>query len=161
MMRRIAVGVVCGGLLVVAAGCKDEGPQPERFEAALTGAAERPNPVVTNATGSATFTVRNGSVDFSINAANLVGATAAHIHGPGTAEQAVGVIVTLFGATAPGINVPSGVLNAGSFPSATFTIRTGVSLDSVLFLMRNNLAYVNVHTVTRPGGEIRGHITRR
>lgn len=141
--------------------CDDDPAEPdeETFEATLTGAAERPNPVTTTATGEATFTVRNGSVDFEITASNLTGVRLAHIHGPASADVAAGILVTLLTpVAAPGFNVANGTVSEGTFPSAAFTLATGVSLDSVLVLMRNGQAYVNVHTVANGGGEIRGQI---
>jgi hypothetical protein len=142
--------------------CDDDPAEPdeETFEATLTGAAERPDPVTTNAIGAATLTVRNGSVDFEITASNLIGVRLAHIHGPASQDVAAGILVTLLTpVAAPGFNVANGTVSEGSFPSAAFTLATGVSLDSVLVLMRNGQAYVNVHTVANGGGEIRGQIS--
>jgi hypothetical protein len=143
--------------------CDDDPAEPEAetFQATLTGAAERPNPVTTTATGAATFTVRDGAVDFEITGSNLVGVRLAHIHGPATTDVAAGVLVTLLTPfAAPGFNVPNGTVSEGTFPSTAFTFATGVSMDSVLVLMRNGQAYVNVHTVANGGGEIRGQIVR-
>jgi hypothetical protein len=154
--------VMLAGLLAVSVACdEDEGPEAEQFDATLSGAAERPNPVTTSATGTATFTVREASVDFEITGSGLTDAILAHIHGPATVDQSAGVLVTLFNQPAPGIDLTSGVLSSGTFPTTAFSIRTGVTLDSVLFLMRNGLAYVNVHTVARQSGEIRGQLVRR
>jgi hypothetical protein len=148
--------------LVLAACEEDEGPEAETFEATLSGAAERPNPVTTTATGAATFTVGSGTVDFTVTGANLTGVRLGHIHGPATVDQAAGVIVTLLvPVAAPGFNVANGPVTAGTFPSTSFTLATGVTMDSVLTLMRNGLAYVNIHTVANGGGEIRGQIRRR
>jgi hypothetical protein len=158
-MMRWSRSIVLVAGLVAALGCEeDEGPQQETFQATLTGGAERPNPVTTAATGTATFAVNATSVDFTINVEDITAATAAHIHGPAGADAPAGVLVTLFAPATP-LNVADGVLSSGTFPSTTFTIRTGVSLDSVLVLMRNGNAYVNVHTTANGGGEIRGQIT--
>jgi hypothetical protein len=149
------------GLIVAVAACEDDddpnGPDEETFEATLTGAKERPNPVTTEATGEATFTVDGQTVDFTISVEDLQNATAAHIHGPADANTATGVLVTLFAGNPP-VSVDDGTLVTGTFPSAQFTIKDGVSVDSVLTLMRNGLAYVNVHTSANPPGEIRGQI---
>jgi hypothetical protein len=149
--------VLVAGLLI-GPGCdEDEGPDQEEFEAVLTGSAERPNPVTTNAMGRATFAVNATSVDFTIDVTDMTAATAAHIHGPADANSSTGVLVTLFAPASP-VNVADGPLVTGTFPSTTFTIKTGVSLDSVLVLMRNGLAYVNVHNSANPGGHIRGQV---
>jgi hypothetical protein len=150
-------------MLGVAAACEDDetGPEAERFTATLTGAAERPNPVTTDASGEANFTVRGDEVEFEITGEDLVGVRLAHIHGPATAEVAAGILVTLLTpVAAPGFNVDDGTISEGTFPSDAFTLATGVTLDSVLVLMRNGMAYVNVHTVANGGGEIRGQIAR-
>jgi len=36
-----------------------------------------------------------------------------------------------------------------------------VGYDSLLVLMRNGMAYVNVHTAANPAGEIRGQLVRK
>lgn len=160
MWQRQLVMVLGAGMVVLAAACSDDntGPETEGFKATLSGASERPNPVVTTATGNATFTVHGSTVDFTITAANLTGATAAHIHGPATTSQSVGVLVTLFAAASPGVNVANGTLNSGTFPSASYTLAAGITVDSVLTLLRNGNAYVNVHTVANPAGHIRGQV---
>jgi hypothetical protein len=159
MWRRTLLVIMGGGLLAATAACDDEsGPDRERFTASLNGANERPNPVTTNANGTATFTVDGAEVDFSITAANIADATAAHIHGPATSAQNAGVLVTLFSAAPPGVDVSSGTLSSGTFPSTTYALSAGVTMDSVLKLMRGGLAYVNVHNVANPGGHIRGQI---
>lgn len=147
--------------LAVGVGCDDdEGPEPERFEAALTGGAERANPVTTDASGRATFEVGATSVSFEIEVEDLNQAFAAHIHGPATTETNAGILVTLFAQAQPGVNIADGTLSTGSFPSTQFTLNNpNVSLDSVLALMRNGMAYVNVHTVANAGGHIRGQIS--
>lgn len=151
------------GLAVAVAACEDEssGPDLETFAATLNGQNERPNPVTTDAVGAASFTVaENGqSVDFAITVQNIENATAAHIHGPADANTATGVLVTLFAGNPP-VSVANGTLVTGTFPSAQFTIKEGVSVDSVLTLMRNGMSYVNVHTSANQPGEIRGQIAR-
>jgi hypothetical protein len=161
MKHRALLFVAVAAFLAVAACNDDEGPEAETYTATLNGANERPNPVTTNATGAATFTLGNDSMTFTITGVGLTGVTAAHIHGPASAAQAAGVLVTLFGQAAPGINVANGTVSSGKFPSASFTIKAGVTIDSVLVLLRSGQAYVNVHTVANPGGEIRGQLARQ
>ena len=46
----------------------------------------------------------------------------------------------------------TGVLVTGAAP------RSKISFDSLVVLMGNGMAYVNVHTNANPGGDIRGQI---
>lgn len=136
------------------AGCGDSdptGPQPETFSATLTGAAERPNPVTTGATGSATvvYTPSTSSFSYTLTVSGITGVTAAHIHGPATVEQAAGVLVPLTEPTTASVN--------GTFTAADLTAAAG-SVDNLLALLRSGSAYVNVHTAANPGGEIRGQL---
>ncbi len=164
MSHRPLLSALLTSLVAFSLGCKDSNTEPakEQFTATLNGANEKPTAINSNATGTATFTNNaDGTVTFTLNATNLTGATAAHIHGPADSNTAVGVLVTLFAAAAPGVNVTNGVLSSGTFPSSSFTIKTGVTVDSVLTLLRNGHAYVNYHTVTNAAGEIRGQVVTR
>jgi len=129
-------------------------PVPETFSASLAGANERPNPVATTATGSATFSVLNGIATYSISVTGLSGVpTASHIHAPADPTIAVGVLVPFT------INNPvaTGTIATGTF---TATNNTAVTFDSLLVLLRNGKAYVNVHTAANPAGEVRGTVTK-
>ena len=121
----------------------------ETFSTQLTGAAERPNPVATNGTGTAQFTVFGPVIQFQITHANLTTpVVGAHIHAPADANTNASVVV--------GFPVVAGVVQStGSFSS---TNNPNMSLDSLKVLMRAGLTYVNIHTVTNPAGEIRGQI---
>ena len=122
----------------------------------LSGANERPTPVVSTASGSATFELINGStIRYSLSVAGITGATMAHIH-TGVADSAGPVAVTLFSSPTP-TGALTGTLASGSFSSANIQL-TGISLDSLLTLMRRGRTYVNVHTQLNPGGEIRAQI---
>jgi hypothetical protein len=152
MIRTVCAALLAASLVVVA--CDDEDPiEPEQdtFTAALTGAAERPTPVTTTATGTFTATLNPTTKTFSytLTQTGLTGVTAAHIHGPGTVDQAVGVIVPL---TTPTTSPVTGTFGAAQITAAT------VSIDSLITLMRTGRAYVNVHTTAFPGGNIRGQL---
>jgi hypothetical protein len=164
MLRRTLYLVLAAGLAVGAFACEDDDDvldvELEEFAApTLTGVAEKPAAVTSNAGGSATFTNNgDGTVDFQINVMNITNATLAHIHGPAGLDAPAGVIVTLFNQPTIPVTIPNGPLVVGRFPTAAFFIRAGVTVDSVLRLMRAGQAYVNVHTTAFPGGEIRGQI---
>jgi hypothetical protein len=148
-------------LAVLTAACDrsaTDAPQQEGFTASLNGASEVPA-VNTTATGMATFTVNGATISYSINAQNIAGVTAAHIH-VGPAGQNGPVAVTLFapGSATGGVN---GSLTQGSFTAADVGASAGANLDALLQLMRTGGAYVNVHTTAHGPGEIRGQIQRR
>lgn len=114
--------------------------------AALSGAQEVP-PVATSATGSADLTVDlttgaiSGSVTFSGLSSN---ATAADIN-LGAAGSNGSVIISLVG----GAGGTSGTWTIPAVPPLT---------ASQLSALGGNNLYVNVHSTTTPGGEIRGQI---
>ena len=122
----------------------------------LTGAKERPTPVVSSATGSATFELLSaGTVRFNLTVAGLTGVTMAHIH-TGLADSAGPIAVTLFNSTTPTGSI-TGPLASGTFSSGNIVL-PGINLDSLLSLMRLGRTYVNVHTALNPAGEIRAQI---
>ena len=132
-------------------------PPGDLFAAkALTGAKERPLPVLSTATGSATFEVLSGgSVKYTLSVAGLTGAIMAHIH-TGVTDSAGPIAVPLFNSSTP-TGPLTGTLASGTFTSSNIQI-PGISLDSLLTLMRVGRTYVNVHTQANPGGEIRAQI---
>lgn len=128
--------------------------QTPGFLALLNGANERPNPTTSTGSGAASMTLSGTTINYTVAYQGITGPpTGLHIHSPGGVNAAVGISVDLL--TTP-LTATSGVLT-GSFTAAN--IRTaGVTLDSLLTLMRNGNAYVNVHSTTFPGGEIRGQL---
>jgi CHRD domain-containing protein len=127
-------------------------PGPERYTATLkVDNALRPVTNAANGSGSALFSRRNRALDFSITVSGLSShATAAHLHRP--AASGAGEIIFSF-SIFPGMTsarIAGGILSTAALP--------GVSIDSLLVLMRNGSAYVDVHTETNPAGEIIGQI---
>jgi hypothetical protein len=116
------------------------------YDATLNGAGENP---MNGSTATGFGEVQLDDVLFQITVnENWTGlsnpATASHIHGPG----------------APGTNAPvlfpfAGVPSAtgGSIPQQTFSISS-----SQIPQFDAGLMYMNVHTSTFPGGEIRGQL---
>jgi len=138
----------------------------ERFSATLTGAAERPTPVTTTATGEFKVEVRDTGtvagkrdtlaiVRYQLTAQNITNATVAHIHA-GDANTAGPIMVFLYGG--PTISGSfSGVLAQAEITRRSrFT--PPFTFDSVMTRMRNGTAYANVHTTQNGAGEIRGQI---
>lgn len=117
------------------------------FTAHLTGAAERPDPVATSATGSGTFSLEGNTLHFDIRYSGLsTAATRAHIHGPAGANEPAGVL----------INLES--FNGGSFgTNGTFSGAITLTAEQKALVLSGK-TYVNIHTDTHGGGEIRGQI---
>lgn len=136
------------------------------FHAHLTGEQERPNPVETDGSGQAIFKLsKDGtSLHYKVVVNNIDNITQAHIHcgGPDVAGP---VIAFLFGFVAEGVSV-NGVLAEGVITSANVISRPdteacmgGVaSFEQLVEKLRAGEAYINVHTTSFPGGEIRGLI---
>jgi plastocyanin len=115
--------------------------------ASLSGDAERPDPIVTDAHGTGIFRLEGELLTFNIRYESLGGpATAAHIHGPASADSAAGILIDLTPHNGDGFGI-SGILSG--------QIRiSGEQRDTML----EGMTYVNVHTQAYPGGEIRGQI---
>ena len=152
MRTTLRVAVLAAALTALA--CDQDTTDPnegETFTATLTGAAERPNPVTTNATGTArvTFNEATSTFSYTLTVSNITGVTAAHIHGPATTEVAAGVLVPLTTPLTPSVS--------GTFAAAQVV---GMTVDALLAEMRAGRTYVNVHTSANPAGAIRGQLVR-
>lgn len=149
-------GTPFGDTGVVLGLASGRGAQAGKFTAHLSGDEENP-PVETQGQGEATFSFRGGSsaLDFKLIVANLEDVVAAHVH-CGAVDVNGPVGITLFSG---GPTSANGVL-ADSMASAP-DAGNGcgwTSLADAKAAMRNGLAYVNVHTLANPAGEIRGQI---
>jgi hypothetical protein len=133
------------------AGVADIDLRGRRFTARLSGAAEVP-PVNTRAKGFATFTARRSSLDFLALARRLEDVTAAHIHLGDPGEN--GPVVAVLFSTDDPIDVRARSAT-GKLRDADLVVG---SIDDLVDVLRGGFAYVNVHTVANPGGEIRGQI---
>jgi len=160
MRRHVLLGGLTLAALVAVGSCSDDvGPTTnERFAATLSGANESPV-VTTSATATAEFTVFNDvpGIFFKLNVTGPFtdSVTAAHIHGPADPGVPAGVIVNLFTGPNAGPAI-TGTLAEGVLPSPS-----RITFDSVLVLLRAGKAYVNIHTKTNSGGEIRGQIAKQ
>jgi hypothetical protein len=117
--------------------------------AAADGQAERSTAVISTANALGLFALVGNQLDLNITYRTLSGAASdAHIHGPATASQNAGVLVGL------------SPFNGGAFaPSAGLSGSTSLVATNLSNLI-DGLTYINFHTVTNPGGEIRGQILR-
>jgi hypothetical protein len=155
-MRKYAPFLFAGALVV--AGATTAWAASQNHQAHLTGAAERPTPVDTNAQGQATFKVADDgqSIEYKLNVSNLEDALVAHIH-LGSAEGTGPPVVFLYGPFDPAdVN--------GRLASGTFTADDlvgpllGQPLSALIDQIEAGNTYVNVHTSAHTGGEIRGQL---
>ena len=104
------------------------------------------------------------TLDYKLIVANIENITQAHIH-CGAAGVNGAVVVFLYGFNATGITT-NGILAEGSITSANVIPRADgancvgglMTFEDLIGRLQNGTAYVNVHTLKYPGGEIRGQI---
>jgi hypothetical protein len=132
-----------------------------RFTATLTGANEAPTQVLTGAFATAVVTLDTNTqtVSWVIDVFNMPsGTNNAHFHvgGPGLA-----------GPTVVNVAFPANISNdyqlTGSATSANLLPRTAQGIgswDDFLQSLMGGQTYLNIHSVTNPGGEIRGQVLR-
>lgn len=152
---RLALAVLAPALIL--AGCNPGGAVS--FDAFMNGANEVP-PVPAAGTGTATFDVEGQLARYHIRVFGMSSSvTVAHIHGPAVSGINAGIIVTLFGGSAPA--PVDGTLVQGTFDPSNINPASGITWSLLLDLMRHGNAYVNVHTTGNPAGEVRGQIRLR
>lgn len=124
----------------------------------MNGANERPNPVNTTANGAAVFTRNGASMNYTVTFQGIASSpTGMHIHGPVGSNANAGILVDLLRTPFTG----TGGVVTGTFTAADIRGIGGqppISLDSLATILRNGQGYVNVHSSTYPGGEIRGQL---
>lgn len=118
----------------------------------LTGNEEVP-PVQTEATGTVEFKIEGlDSIPYSVNATNIEGVTAGHVHF-GKAGENGPIVVTLFKYDSPMNEVSeTGTITADKLEGPL----AGKQLEELITAGANGTLYVNVHTEANPNGEIRG-----
>jgi len=134
------------------------------FRAHLAGRNEVPA-VNTRAQGQAIVQISRdeSSIDFKLIAANIEDVTQAHIH-CGAAGVNGPVVAFLYG-FGPVVS-PDGVLSQGTLTAADVIPRPDsdacpgglADFADLVARIRAGDAYVNVHTLDNPGGEIRGQL---
>jgi hypothetical protein len=164
VLATLAIGIACGS---------DNTTTPKstvvHFQVTMTPAGEPPG-LQGNPTGSGTFTATLDTVtNVFTYTGTFTGLTSnvsnGHIHGPftpGGAPTTANVILnfnTLPGGTFVGI----GTANAGSVSGTTTLVAAtqftgGVNGDSLKKLLLAGKTYVNIHTTTNQGGEIRAQL---
>jgi hypothetical protein len=154
-MRRKLLPFGAAGLAVLAlVGCNKGTEGVTVFAAQLSGANEVPARS-TFASGAGGFNLEGGTVTYSIEVHGLPNVTGAHIHsGAAGTNGPIRVNFITVPLTSP-VSADDGVLIEGSFTAANVTV---ITFDQLIEQMRTGNAYLNVHSPTYPGGEIRGQI---
>lgn len=147
--------LVMSSLAFLGTGCGLYGPPGTsstviEFQATLTGDAERPTPVVTDAVGTGTFSLNNAETElsYSVSVSGLSGeVTAAHFHF--AVDGAAGSGPPIFTITSSVINDGMGGATADGIWNLTEEDVRNLRLDYI---------YVNFHTAANIPGEIRGNL---
>jgi hypothetical protein len=133
---------------------------PPRFDYAslVLSDYEVPARVPTAAMALAYFFRESGVIRYVLGWSALSGpAVAVHVHGPATTTQVGAVLVDLTPVSqAGGYGLATGTISAADIHASAG--QPPITLDSLLVLMRERGAYVDVHTAAYPLGEARGVI---
>jgi hypothetical protein len=167
-MRYLTLATVVGVLVLLPMSAH---AIPITFTAVLSGANENPA-VVTPATGFATVILdaQAHTIQINVTFSGLTSNTqAAHIHCCAAPPNNVGVATTVpafpgfpLGVTSGNYSSPVLALtDAGTYNAAFVSMQGGLLQAEAAFVngIQGGLTYLNIHTVTNPGGEIRGQLT--
>jgi len=128
------------------------------YKTTLLSSLEVP-PNSSTATGNATITVDgNKNLTYTVTFSGLTtGLIGAHIHAPAAAGTNANIIVA-FTITN---GVTSGTIGPITVALNTLLAGNAITPDSLITLLGNGNAYVNVHSTQNPGGEIRGWLAKQ
>jgi len=135
--------------------------QSSNFGTPMFGAEEVP-PVVNDFDGQAIFKLSadGTTMSYKVITSAMTGITQSHIH-IGNSGANGPIVVFLFGFISAGV-ANDGILSQGTFTAANLIARPaigfGATMPELVAALRTGHAYVNVHTLAHPGGEIRGQI---
>jgi len=148
LLGRIALCVAAGATMLA---CSQGSDDVQIFQADLSGANEVPARA-TAATGTSQITIDGDRVFFVVEVHDIQAVSLSHIHiAPAGSNGPVRVNFFLGPVTGP----LNGILAQGSF---TANDVIAISYDQLLSEIRAGNAYVNVHSPTFPGGEVRGQL---
>jgi len=164
MRGRLVFGVGTVAVVLAVGSCSDDVgvTVSERFTATLSGASSRPTPITTTATGTAEFTyvADLATLFYRIDVGPIDSLILAHIHAPADTGTTAGVVLNLY----LGSNPAKGLAFTGTLAQGVggdLGAPVGMTMDSLLVLLRNGHAYVNVHTRAHSAGEIRGQVVKQ
>ncbi len=127
--------------------------QSTSYTATLSGGAQVP-PVESTGGGSFSATLSGETLDFSLTS-DAIGITQAHIH-MGPADGTGGVVAFLFGLDEAGVD---GIDVSGSIGADDVIGAIEGDFDALIAALDAGDAYINVHTVMYPPGEVRGQVS--
>lgn len=158
-MKKSLLGILGLALALYGQGCNSATDGVEIYQAVLLASNEVPSPKISSAVGTAGVTISGGQLSYSIEVnGGIKGITQAHIHTGGpTVSGPARVFLISFNAAGvtPG---GDGVIKEGVTSATDFI--AGYTFDQLAADIRNNNAYVNIHTTVNLGGEIRGQLVR-
>jgi hypothetical protein len=168
MRHRQALELMLVGLLALGtAGCggdDETGPSLDEFGpmswTVTLNAASMVGPAINSpGTGTATLDWDGTRLSFVLNVQNMVRINGAHIHTPATVTQDAPIVLNLFVPTTS-TGPFSGELARGAAVAGS-PLFASSNLGTLLGFMRDNRAYIMVHTDAHPDGEIRGQVVRQ
>lgn len=137
----------------------------QTFRATMNGPSEVP---ATTSAGTGTFVATLDTVTnvftYDVTFTGLTSAAIlAHIHGPAVVGVNAGTTIdfTSLPGAAFDLGTTTGKGHGAVVLSASNSITSGMSGDSLKKLLFAGLTYVNVHTSNNAGGEIRGQIVKQ
>ncbi|MBI5856918.1 MAG: CHRD domain-containing protein [Sphingobacteriales bacterium] len=161
LIRLTALSSLVLGLMLAATSCEKVAEEKkttdyERKSIPLTGAQETPaTPSTALGFMDVSYSKETRILTFSVTWSGLTGPVAAmHIHGLAPVGYAAGVVQNL-------ITASNGIATPGSAYPATGKFSATLLADGVIVKeqdLLNGMYYLNIHTATYPGGEIRGQI---
>jgi hypothetical protein len=132
--------------------------QLAEYGAFLTGAEEVPA-VMAPGSGAARITQVDGNtLKFEVRVANMTGIIFAHLHNAAVGANG-GVVVTLIPTQSPS-GLSNGVVAEGMIDASKLSgPLAGKSIGHLIKELEAGRIYVNIHTSTNRGGELRGQVS--
>lgn len=150
-----AVAAIITTITLIGVACSDDNSTGipagvEVYTAQLNGGNEAPTPVTTTATGHAVVTLLGNLVSWKVDIDTPIDSIIlGHIHRR-AADSAAGNVRVDFAPT------PTGAGFTG-----TATVGSATVADSIITILHEGRAYVNIHTKAHPAGEVRGTLVRQ
>lgn len=161
-MKKLIVFIVAtvlpGALLVSSASAGGNGAVILRAD--LSGSQEVP-PVVTDTSGTAKLRINPGSDEISFqlkvkDGVDLLAVAGAHVHCAPVGQN--GPVVAFLAQPVAG-GVDGKLKVSGTITDSDIVNNAcGATVDELVASMQNGKAYVNVHSLANPSGEVRGQI---